>query len=340
MKAKRGLLVFFLIMAVGAFFLSGSNTALAKSIELSYANFFPPTHVQAKLGASWAKEIEKRTNGKVKITYYPGGALLKGPKIYDGLRKGITDIGMSVFAYSRGVFPVMEAFDLPLGYVSGRSNTFIINDYYNKFKPKELSKVKVLYLHAHGPGLLLSKKVVRTLEDLKGLKIRAVGSGTKEAQALGGVPVSMGMGAVYEALQKGVVDASFSPVEVLKGWKQAEVIKYIVDCFSISYSHGFYVCMNLAKWNALPKDVQEVMELISLEWIGKHGMAWDMSDAEGRSFALSLGNKVITLSDKESARWAEAVKPVMTGYVKKAEDKGLPGQYYLDTITALIKKYE
>lgn len=340
MTAKRGFLVFILIMAVGAFFLAGSGAALAKPIELSYANFFPPTHVQGKLGQSWAKEVEKRTNGAVKITYYPGGALLKGPKMYDGIRKGITDIGMSVFAYSRGVFPTMEGFDLPLGYVSGRSNTFIVNDYYNIFKPKELSKVKVLYLHAHGPGLLLSKKAVRTLEDLKGLKVRAVGSGAKEAKALGAVPVSMGQGAVYEALQKGVVQATFAPVEVLKGWKQAEVTKYIVDCFSVSYSLGFYVAMNLDKWNSLPKDVQRVIETVSLEWIGKHGIAWDTSDAEGRSFALSLGNKVITLSDKESARWAKAVEPVIEGYIKKAEGKGLPGRYYIDTIKALIKKYE
>ena len=340
MMRKESFLIFFLVLTAGAFFLCGSSIVQAKAIELSYANFFPPTHIQAKLGASWAKEIEKRTNGKVKITYYPGGSLLNGPKMYDGIRKGITDIGMSAFAYNRGVFPAMEAFDLPLGYISGRSNTFIVNDFYDKFKPKELSRVKVLYLHAHGPGLLLSKKPVRTMDDLMGLKIRAVGSGSKEAEALGAVPVSMGQGAVYEALQKGVVDASFSPVEVLKGWKQAEVIKYIVDSFSVSYSHGFYVCMNLDKWNALPKDVQKVMELTSLEWIGKHGMAWDMSDAEGRSFALGLGNKVITLSDKESSRWAEAVKPVMAGYIKKAEDKGLPGRYYVDTIRALIKKYE
>ncbi len=180
MKRKKGFLMLFLVLTAGAFFLCGSNIVLAKAIELSYANFFPPTHIQAKLGASWAKEVEKRTNGKVKITYYPGGSLLNGPKMYDGIRKGITDIGMSVFAYNRSVFPAMEAFDLPLGYISGRSNTFIVNDFYDKFKPKELSRVKVLYLHAHGPGLLLSKKPVRTLDDLKGLKIRAVEVGQRK----------------------------------------------------------------------------------------------------------------------------------------------------------------
>ncbi|NQT55757.1 MAG: TRAP transporter substrate-binding protein DctP, partial [Desulfobacteraceae bacterium] len=225
MKVIRFSLVFCLVLAFGIFFLCGVNTVQAKPIELSYSNFFPPTHIQAKLGDSWAKEIEKRTNGKVKITYYPGGALLKGPKIYDGVLKGISDIGMSCLAYTRGIFPSMEVIDLPMGYPSGGAATAIIDEFYNKFKPKELSKVKIMYLHAHGPGLLHSKKPVKKLEDMKGLKVRSTGLSAKVVEALGGVPVAMGQGGTYEALQKGVVDATFSPMEVLKGWKQGEVIK-------------------------------------------------------------------------------------------------------------------
>ena len=157
---------------------------LAANIELGYANFFPPTHVQAKLGAEWAAEVEKRSNGKVKITYYPGGALLKGPKIYDGILTGITDIGMSVFGYSRGVFPAMEVIDLPNAYPNGKVATLVINDFYNTFKPKELDKVKVMYLHAHGPGLLHTKKPVKRLEELKGLKVRSYGFNAKMVSAL------------------------------------------------------------------------------------------------------------------------------------------------------------
>lgn len=339
MKLIRFSLVFCLALAFGMFFLCGVNTAQAKAIELSYANFFPPTHIQAKLGTSWAKEIEKRTNGKVKITYYPGGALLKGPKIYDGVCKGIADIGMSVFAYSRGVFPSMEAMDLPMGYPNGMAATVIINDFYNKFKPKELSKVKVMYLHAHGPGLLHSKKPVRKLEDMKGLKVRSTGFCAKVVGALGGVPVAMGQGGTYEALQKGVVDATFSPMEVLKGWKQGEVIKDTTECYSVGYTAGFYVAMNLAKWNSLPKDVQKVVAEVSKEWIAKHGKAWDDSDKAGREFTLSLGNKIIPLSEAESARWAKAAAPVIEGYIKDKGAKGLPAKTYVDFIKAEVKKH-
>ncbi|MGD9975331.1 MAG: TRAP transporter substrate-binding protein [Desulfatirhabdiaceae bacterium] len=314
-------------------------SAHSETIELGYANFFPPMHDQGKLAESWAKEIETRTSGKVKITYYGGGALLNGPQIYDGILKGMADIGMSVFGYSRGVFPVMEVIDLPNAYPDGKIATRVINDFYQKFKPAELSKVKVLYLHAHGPGILHSKKEVNKLEDLKGLKIRSYGFNADMVTALGAVPVALPMGGVYEALQKGVADATFVGSEALKGWKQAEVIKFSVGCYAIGYSAGQYVVMNLDRWKSLPKDVQDVFEQVSTEWIPKHGAAWDQSDKEGLEYSLSLGNKFIQLSPEENARWADAVRPVTDNYIGAMNKKSLPGKEYVDFVREQVKKY-
>ncbi|HOD72737.1 MAG TPA: C4-dicarboxylate ABC transporter substrate-binding protein, partial [Deltaproteobacteria bacterium] len=84
-----------------------------KVVELSYSIFFPPAHAQCKAGEDWAREIEKRTSGRVKINTFPGGTLTSAGECYDGVVKGISDIGMSCFAYTRGRFPVMEAVDLP-----------------------------------------------------------------------------------------------------------------------------------------------------------------------------------------------------------------------------------
>lgn len=336
-RSKTSCIGIGLIMA--AIFFIAPALSPAGTIELGYANFFPPTHVQAKLGAEWAAEVESRTNGKVKITYYPGGALLKGPKIYDGILKGITDIGMSVFGYSRGVFPAMEVVDLPNAYPDGKVATLVINDFYKKFKPKELNKVKVLYLHAHGPGVLHTQKPVHRLEELKGLKVRSYGFNARMVSALGAVPVALPQGGVYEALQKGVADATFAPTEVLKGWKQAEVIKYTIDCKSIGYTAGFYVAMNLDRWNALPKDVQAVFDQVSAEWIHKHGQAWIDSDKAGAEFSLSLGNKIIQLSAEENVRWAKAVAPVAETYIEAAGKRQLPGKQYVDAVRQMVKKY-
>jgi len=338
MKVIRFSVVFCIAVAFGMSFLCGVNTAQAKAIELSYANFFPPTHIQAKLGASWAKEVEKRSNGKVKITYHPGSVLLNPKNMYDGVLKGIADIGMGVFAYNKGIFSAMEAIDLPMGYPNGKVATRVINDFFNKFIPKELSKVKVMYLHAHGPGLLHSKKPIKKLEDMKGLKVRSTGSSARLVEVMGGVPVAMGQRGAYEALQKGVADATLSPIEVLKGWKQAEVIKSTTECYSVGYTAGFYVLMNLKKWNSLPKDIQKVIEEANKVWIAKHGKAWDDSDKAGREFTLSKGNKIIPLSKEESARWAKATQPVVDGYIKEKGAKGLPAKAYVEFIKAGIKK--
>jgi TRAP-type C4-dicarboxylate transport system substrate-binding protein len=337
MRFNKLLLVTVLI----SFFVALSFLSVnAAPIELAYSNFFPATHIQGKLGDSWAKEIEMRTNGRVKITYFPGGALLKGPHIYDGIMKGITDIGMSVFAYTRGRFPAMSAIDLPMGYPSGKVATSVIWEFYNKFEPEELNQVKILYLHAHGPGLIHSKRPIYNLEDIKGVKVRSGGALSKVSKALGAVPVAMPQGQTYEALQKGVAEATMAPIEVLKGWKQGEVIKYTTECYSVGYTSGFYVAMNLKTWNALPKEVQQVFDEVSAQWVPKHGEAWDSSDKAGREFSLSLGNKIIPLSEEESARWARAVEPVVDKYIKDTEAMGLPGFTYINTVRRLIRKYK
>ena len=80
----------------------------------------------------------------------------------------------------------------------------MVNDYYKKFKPKELDDVKVMYLHAHGPGILHTKKPVDKLEDLKGMKIRSTGTVGKIVGALGATPVAMPMGETYDAFRKGL----------------------------------------------------------------------------------------------------------------------------------------
>ncbi len=339
MKLKRLIISLFISTAFCLLIGLTADPSSAEQIEISYANMFPPTHIQSKLPESWCKEIEKRTNGKVKVTYYPGQTLLKGPKIWSGVIDGIADAGTSVLGYSRGVFPSMEAIDLPMGYPNAIVATKVINDFYEKFKPKPFEKVKVMYFHAHGPGILHSKKSVRKLEDLKGMKVRSYGFNAKMTSALGAVPVAMSQAGVYEALQKGVADATFSPSEVLKGWKQAEVVKSTTKCYSVGYTAGFFVVMNLDKWNSLPKDVQAIIEQINKEWVAKYGEAWEKSDVEGLEFSRGLGNEVIDLSKEESAKWAKAVAPVVDEYIQEANKKGLPGKEYVEFIRAKISEY-
>ena len=329
-----------LVLGVAFLFLSLSAHAEAKPIELSYSIFFPAPHKQTVLATEWAKEIEKRTGGAVKITLFPGGTLTPADKCYDGVVKGISDIGMSVFAYTRGKFPLTEVIDLPLGYKSGEAATRLINLYRSKFKPKEFDEVKVMYLHAHGPGFLHTKKPVRRLEDLKGMKIRSTGLSAKAAAALGGVPVAMPMGETYDALSRGVVDGSMAPLEALEGWKWGEVVKSTTESFGAAYSTGFFVVMNNEKWNSLPPGVQKVVEQINQEWIEKTGRLGEAIDKSGRDYSLKRGNEIIVLPKEEDERWAKAVGPILDDYVASMKEKGLPGEEALKFCVSQLKKLQ
>ena len=310
--------------------------APAEPIKLSYSIFFPPTHIQCITGEEWAKEIEKRTNGRVVITVYPGGSLTKAPEVYEGVVNGISDIGMSCFAYTRGRFPLLEGLDLPLGYPDGSTATRVANEMIQKYQPAEIADTHLLYVHAHGPGILASKKPVHKLEDLAGLKIRATGLSSKVVESLGGAAVGMSQPETYEALQKGVAEATLCPIETLKGWKQGEVIDYVIDSTCIGYTTAMFVTMNLDAWNKLPADIQQIFNEVSAEWIPKHGAAWDQADVEGREFVASLGKQTITLDEAEQARWREKVAPILNDYVANMAQKNLPGDKFLAELQAKL----
>ncbi len=311
----------------------------AQTIELNYSIFFPPTHIQTKTAEAWAKEIETRTNGRVKITIFAGGALTSAPQCYEGVINGISDLGMSCFAYTPGRFPLLEGLDLPLGYPNGVVATRIATELTEKYKPAEVANTHILYVHAHGPGLLASKKSVKSLDEVKGMKIRGTGLSAKVISALGATAVGMPQGDTYESLQKGVVDATLCPVETLKGWKQGEVISSITEVPAVGYTTAMFVTMNLKKWESLPPDIQKVFTDVSKEWVARHGQAWDQADAEGREFVKGLNRETITLAAEEQQRWKQAVQPVIDTYLQAAKDKSLPGEQFLKDAQDLIARY-
>ncbi len=334
MKRVFLLSAFFAALCVGMAF---SSVPACAQVRLTYSNFFPPTHVQSKLAEKWCREVEKRTDGEVVIDYYPGSTLTKPKQCYDGVLEGMSDIGLSALAYSRGRFPVMAAVDLPLGYTSGVQATKVANEVFEKFHPAELDGVHVMYFHAHGPGLLhTAKKAVRTLEDMKGLKLRATGNSGKLVQALGATPVAMSMSDSYQAIQKGVVNGGMYPVETNKGWKMAEVVDYMTESFPVGYTTTFFVVMNKDRWESLSDKARAAITELNAKWSVLHGRAWDESDVVGRNFFLSKGGEIIPLSEEEGEKWKKAAASMLQEYVHDVDSKGLPGQEILDlTVKAL-----
>ncbi|MFA7171880.1 MAG: TRAP transporter substrate-binding protein [Kiritimatiellia bacterium] len=329
----KNMIQFVLMVLAAAALVSGCGVSSDDSkVKLTYSVFFPPTHIQCKLAAEWAAEINRRTEGRVKITVFPGGSLTKAPQCYQGVVDGASDIGQSAFAYSRGRFPMLEGLDLPVGYPDGAAATRIANALVMQFRPLEIQDTQMMYVHAHGPGILASKKPIKSLVDLKGLKVRATGFCTKVVEALGGSPISMSQGEAYEALQKGVVDATMCPIETLKGWKQAEVINCVTESQCVGYTTAFFVTMNKETWAKLSTDIQQIILDVNREWVVKHGQAWSAADSEGRAYVKSLDKEIFTLSFEERELWTNLVAPLLREYVESAKKAQVAGDDFLKAL--------
>ncbi|HME42038.1 MAG TPA: TRAP transporter substrate-binding protein [Syntrophorhabdales bacterium] len=316
-----------------------SGAAEEKTITLRYSTMFPAPHRQSQVVNDWCKEVEKRTNGRIKVTVFPNNTLTPAVQTYDSVVKGIADIGLADAAYTRGKFPLTEVVGLPLGYKSATQATHMTNAFYNEFKPKEWDETRVLYFYSHGPGLLHSKRPVAKLEDVKGLKIRSQGVAANIVQALGGAPVGMPMGEAYDALSKGVADAILCPFEAMKGWKLAEVVSSHTLDYGAAYTSAHFVVMNKAKWNSISPADQKVIEKVNDEWIEKEGKAWDEIDKEAIEVVQVRGSKIIALSKEEDARWAAQVRPLLDEYAKGVKAKGFPGDEVLKFCLDYLKSH-
>jgi TRAP-type C4-dicarboxylate transport system substrate-binding protein len=326
---------------IGALILGVSfwATPAQAQIKLSYANFPPAPTFPCVQMERWKTEVEKRTNGKVKIDTYPGGTLLGAKNMFDGVAAGTADIGSTATSYFPGMFPVVEAVDLPLGWPSATVASVSLLDLVEKYKPKELEKFKVLTMFTCPPANIMSMKPVLSLEDIKGYELRASGTGAKILGLLGAAPVAMPQSDVPEALQKGVIKGNVSSLEVMKDFKYAEYCRHVtgnVNLFVVSFA----VVMNQKKWDSLPADVKKVMDDLRKDqaiWTGQYvdnhvneSMKW--SD---KTYKV----KVYKLPPQELSKWYALLKPMTDTYMKNVEAKGLPAKAILDDVMKLKEKY-
>jgi TRAP-type C4-dicarboxylate transport system substrate-binding protein len=197
-----------------------------------------------------------------------------------------------------------------------------------------------MFFYSVGPGSLYSKKKVTSLADLKGMRIRATGLTAKSIEALGAVPVAMPMPEAYEALSKGVVGGNIGPPEILKGWKQAEVTKYITILPPV-YNSIQYTVMNLKKWNSLPPDVQKAIEKVNEGFNVKAGQIWDSQmKANGIDYGVDEhGMQIVRLSEADNKKAMQLMQPLLEDYIARMQAKGLPGKEIVDFVKENAAKY-
>jgi TRAP-type C4-dicarboxylate transport system substrate-binding protein len=337
---KKSLSIICLGLMVGVMLGAGLLSSPAQAqIKLSYANFPPAPTFPCVQMERWKTEVEKRTNGKVKVDTYPGSTLLNPKNMFDGVIAGTADIGCLATSYQPGAFPVVEAIDLPLGWPSATVASVSLWELVEKYKPKELEKVKVITMFTCPPANIMSMKPVLSLGDIKGYELRASGTGAKILEILGAAPVAMPQSDVPEALQKGVIKGNVSSLEVMKDFKYAEYCHYVtsnVNLFVVSFA----VVMNQAKWNSLPDDVKKVIDDMRKEQAIWTGQYVDNHVNEAMKWSKETHKvQVNTLPKAELDKWYALLKPMMNKYLKDYEAKGLPTKAILDDVMELKAKY-
>ena len=337
-----------IVLMVGVSFSVNTATAADETINLKFAHWAPPAHPITKFVLlPWTKDVEKRTNGRVKIAVYGGGSLGSAPDHYDLALKGTADITFIGPQFTPGVFPLTDVMNLPMLFPSSEIAGSGFWELYEKYlKDTEFGKVKVLWgIPTSTFELTTRQKPVYKLEDLKGLKLASVSPvSNKIIKQLGGVPVFMPAPEVYTSVERGLVDGVFYGWDSITAFGISAITKYRTDNIHLGINFAMMI-MNKKTWNNLPPDIQKIIEdMTGAKLTRNSGKVFDKANINARAKIVAHDKKVnnppiYLLSNAERERWTKAVLPIYTSWAEKMEKKGLPGKAVLKDMNAWVEKY-
>ncbi len=319
----------------------------APQVTLKMTHFVPPIqNAHSKLFVPWVKKVEAESGGRIKIDIYPAMGLGGTPaQLFDQVRDGVADLVWTLPGNTPGRFPSIEVFELP--FVStwrSTVNAQAIMSFYDQHLRDEFKDVHPIAVWGHDGGVIHTNKPVKTMADLKGMKIRSptrlAGEGLK---ALGANGIPMPIPQVSEALAQRVIDGCVVPWEVAPALKVEELVKNHAEIprTPTFYITTFVFAMNKAKYASLPADLKAVIDANSGQAFAKQaGQQWDQWSADAKAAIVKKGNSVTTLPAEETQRWQAATAPVREAWLKQVKERGLNGEKLLADAAAAIKKYD
>lgn len=322
--------------------LSSDRLAGAQPIELKLAYFVGDQHAMSQWLIKWANNLEKDSGGRITVKRFPGSQMGPVQQHYDFVRTGQADVAWFLHGATPGRFPLTELVQVPYLVGSAEIGTKVLNDseLRSKYLDAEHKGVKVLLLLTHQPGNVhTTKKPIRTVEDMKGLRIRFASPTIRDfIAALGGTPVGVLPTEQVEQLQKGTIDGVFIDYGGAGiAFKMGGVLKYSTEMYS--YVSSFGVAMNPDFWNRLSPDLQGIVTK-SMTGVEKEvGEAWDGLDVPGKKAIMDGGGEAIRLSPEENARFRKIGAEVAEARVKELESKGMPARAIYDRMKSLAEEH-
>jgi len=316
-------------------------------VTLKLHHFLPPvSNVHRHLWMPWVKKVEAASGGRIKIDIYPsmqlGGTQ---PQLYDQARDGVVDIIWTVLGSTPGRFPAVEVFELPFVVAQrGIVNARAVQEFTETVGKDEFKDVHPLCVWAHDQGIIHTSRAVKTMEDLRGLKLRSPSRFAGEAlKALGANGIPMPIPQLPESLAQRVLDGCVIPWEVVPAVKVHELLKFHTQIpgSPTLYTTTFALAMNKAKYESMPADLKKILDDNSGQVLATMaGEMWDTQSKNVEEMVRKRGNTITTISVEEAARWRKATEPVIEAWTRQVKERGLDGGKLLETARALIAKYD
>jgi TRAP-type C4-dicarboxylate transport system substrate-binding protein len=306
------------LSATGVFSASAQEAA-----QLKFGFPAPPTSfVLTEATEPWTKDVEAATNGAVKFTIYPGGSVGNFTNILDRTLNAVVDIAFGIFGPYSDQFPRTQVTSLPFEANNTTETAVALWRLYDKgVIAPEFGQVKVVTLFNFPASALHSKKPIKTLDDVRGMKFSVTNRTAGQiAELLGMAPVSLTPADVYQSMQRGVIDGMFQAWTAVQTFKLYEVTNHHVNV-PVGQQPAF-IFMNKASFTKLPAASQQTIDRLGGEpFARRYGKAVDANDDSGQNAVKGMaGQNVSDLAAAESARWKERLKPVVDGWVKATPD--------------------
>ncbi len=331
------------------FALTAALPAQAADYVLSLNLSIAPVHNRwNKAIKPWADEIAKRSGGRIAIEPYFAQALSKQAEVVESVRTGVADIGEATFTVGGlGRYPFHEQLlNLVKPSLCTVESAKLVNDLHSAF-PKEAMKdvegTKLLFVEGHTMGMLIGTrdKPIKSLDDLKGMKIGVSGGGIRveRAKALGATVVGVTIPDMYMSLEKGVIDGAVVDCEVLISRKLGDIIKHMT-LVNLGGS-VFYCVMNKDSYESLPKDLQKVVDDVSSEFAPKvFAEFWgEMPYNSLAKWQKEQNGKLYMLSAEDYAKADAIVEPTYAQWLEFTKNKGLPAEAIMEKFRELEKMY-
>ena len=310
--------------------------------EVKVAAFVGAQHFMTQWLVKWGEKLEKASGGRLAFKHFPGAQMGPTPQHYDFARTGQAEVAWFLHGATPGRFPLTELIQLPYLVGSAEIGTKVLNDaeLRAKYLDAEHRGIKVLVLFTHQPGNVhTTKKPIRTVEDMKGLRIRFASPVIRDfIAALGGTPVGVPPPEQVEQLQKGTIDGVFIDYGGAGiAFKMGGTLKYSTEMYS--YVASFGVGMNPDFHAKLPADLRKLID-DSLKGIEKElGEGWDALDGPGKKEIVDGGAQVIKLSAAEDAKFRQIGAQVTEAKLKELDGKGMPASAVFKAMKALAEKH-